>query len=609
MELTKEWQEINSVYVGNTGYGDVYLNFMAILVSQDIANNKSHIGLGLRIYTSNGNWSSQMNDTLDGNYQDLGYKSFSAGHEFIHIIEKDIAHNDNGIGSGSFNGSIWTYFFGTTSGSASFTLPTIPRYTTIASHYVESKTETSVTIVWNATDSCDSSATQYSINGGAWRNGGNWPRYTISGLSANTNYSIRTRVKRLDSGLYTVSDPLSVTTYDYPYINSVETSDLKIGSSQKLKFYNPLNRAFTLKMYQNNTSGQALYSEGSINGTSKSFTPNSNTLYNSIPNSKNSNCVYSVIYGNSVRTTGTYKYSVVESNCVPIFEDFSIENIDSATKDITGNNQFLVDNYSICRFKIPIGGKATARNGASISKYICAWGNSNNFAYENTSKDINCDVNKGNGNTLKITVVDSRGISKVVSKGCNNISYVNAIINEIDTQRKNGIDAETYLKIKATIWSGNWNNNTDEDYKNQLKYVGYRVQDGNTWSDWYDITTIFKEKMSSFVSGNSNILEIDFNDKLQIHSNGTSNGFTSGQAFVIQVLIKDGISSKVFTPSNYQAILQGNVTDGQIGMARYKDSDGQYHYGINGMPDSNFTFNVVGKYAIDGILLFEVIDE
>lgn len=604
MTLTTEWQELATFYVGNTGYGDVYLNLMGILVSQDTANNKSRVGLGLRIYTSNGTWSSQMNDTLDGNYQDLGYQTFSAGHEFIHIIEKDITHNDDGTYSGSFDGSIWTYFFGTTSGSASFTLPTIPRYVNITSFNVSKRDETSVKISYGTDAPCDYA--WYSVNNGSWQGLPNTG--IISGLSANTTYNFKIRLRRTDSQLTTDSSTVQQTTYNYPYCAS--TPNFSIGDGVTLSFYNPLGRTFNFNVIANGTQINYTWS---ANGTSKVIFDSESTqklLYATIPNATSATYQVKVTYGSSVKTRNNGNtYTIKSSLCTPTFGDFEIENIDSVTKNITGNNQYLVDNYSTCRFKISTSNKAVAKNSATIVKYICEWGSSSNYAYENTSQDIDCDVAKGSGNLLKVTAVDSRGLSVTKTKNCNNVAYVNAVINELDTQRKNGIDAQTYLKLKAVLWNGNWNNNEDENYDNILKYVAYRVLIDNIWSDWYDITETFNEKMSTYDSGNSKIIEVDFNDELEIHSNGSTGGFTSGQSFTIQVLIKDGTSETIFEPTNYQAILQGEITDGQIGMARYKDRNGQYHYGINGMPDSNFTFNVAGNYGIDGLLLFEVVEE
>ena len=69
----------------------------------------------------------------------------------------------------------------------------------------------SITVYWDADVSCD--AVQCSLNGGSWFAVSGYPQYTLTGLGANTQYSIRTRVKRTDSQLWTESGTIYGTTY------------------------------------------------------------------------------------------------------------------------------------------------------------------------------------------------------------------------------------------------------------------------------------------------------------------------------------------------------------------------------------------------------------
>lgn len=89
----------------------------------------------------------------------------------------------------------------------------IPRYATITTHQVNSVSQDSISIKWNADVSC--SEVQYSLNGGGWTAVSGYPVYTISGLESGTNYTVKTRVKRTDSGLWSESGTLKATTTDY----------------------------------------------------------------------------------------------------------------------------------------------------------------------------------------------------------------------------------------------------------------------------------------------------------------------------------------------------------------------------------------------------------
>lgn len=471
---------------------------------------------------------------------------------------------------------------------------------------LKSKTETSITMNWSADSTVD--YIWYSKDNGANWTGvdvtdGTSGSYTISGLTANTAYNIKTRIRRKATQTTYDCSTVAVTTYNYPYITGVTTGTLVIGKSQTLNLYNPLGRTVTVKMHQNSTSGTQLYS-GTTSGTSITFTPTASTLYASIPSAKSSKCVYSAIYSTSTKTTSQYTYTIDEANCKPTFSNFNYIDIGTPTTPLTGNSKILVDNKSSCRFNISVANKAVAKNSATIVKYKCEWGNKSTEVNYSSDAEVTAIVYNSSGNTLKVTAIDSRGLSTTVTKTITNVPYIDAIVSEVLIQRLNGVDVETYLGLTLKIWKGNWQNGSDTTYDNQLKYIGYRVYDGSAWTSYFDITDTAKSLMSSSSSGTSTTIQIPLSKQLAIHANGTSGGFTIGKSYTIQVLIKDGTSSATYESSSYQATKQGTVPDGKVGFARFKDSDGNYHYAINSMPDGKHTFKVYGRgYFTDDILI------
>ena len=252
----------------------------------------------------------------------------------------------------------------------------------IPTQSLKSKTETSITMNW----SIDSTANYiwYSKD-----NGSNWTavgavnatsgNYTISGLTAGKTYNIRTRIRRSGSNTYyqNGSNNLSVTTHPYPSIveNGVSKTDLKIGQSQTVTLNNPLSRNVTVYMKQNNTSGTTLYS-GTTTGTSLTFTPNANTLYNSIPSSKEGNAVYYVVYSNQTSATRSGKYSTDNSQGQqdPIF-DVNDWSYTANYTELTNNDQAIINGKSTVTFTV--NNPATAKNGSSIANYKYEWGNQN----------------------------------------------------------------------------------------------------------------------------------------------------------------------------------------------------------------------------------------
>lgn len=142
---------------------------------------------------------------------------------------------------------------GNASGSGSYKLINIPRYATV-SQSLNSKTINSITMKWSSDSTID--YIWYSINNGSSWTGidvtdGTSGTYAINGLSPNTTYNIKTRVRRKDSQLTTDSSALSVATYDIAKISSA--SNFNLGSNASVTITNPANATASLQMKVNTT--------------------------------------------------------------------------------------------------------------------------------------------------------------------------------------------------------------------------------------------------------------------------------------------------------------------------------------------------------------------
>lgn len=702
MELTSEYKLLAEQYLGNTGYGNVYIRTYAKCTIQQIEQNRSAVTVKSVLYLSAGTfttghptkastWASGMDGVGD---KDV-HGTYSSGETILTEIGGWITHNadgtySNGYATTDFTSTPWGWN-GTAYGT--FSLKKIPRYAT-CNQSLNSKTETTIKMNWSSDNTIDylwysknngsswtavgsvnATSGSYSITGLTpnttyniktrvrrkdsqlttdssslsittykapthslksktetsivmnWSadstidyiwyskdNGTNWTgvdvtdgtsgSYTISGLSANTSYNVKTRIRRKATQTTYDCSTINVNTYDFPHLTSL--SNFIIGDNIICTLYNPLNRTVSLKFYGNDNSLICTATRNTNGETSIGNNENEiASQYKSIPNSKEGLFYCNVIYDTVTKKSNTAKYSINEANCKPTFNNFTYADVDTTITSLTGNNQLLVNNNSNCQFTISTTDKATAKNSASIVKYKCEWGSKSTEVNYSSTTNVTARVDDSTGNTLKVTAIDSRGLSASVTKTITNIAYVNAVVNEVTPERKNGIDVETYLKLKLTLWNGNWKNGSDTAYNNQLKYVGYRVYDGSSWTSYFDITSTVKTNMSSYTSGNSLMINVPISKKMTIHANGTSGGFEIGKEYKIQVLIKDGTSTATFTPTSYQATLQGTVTDGKVGFSRYKDSDGNYHYGINGMPNSSYNFNINGNQALSGHLYLD----
>lgn len=431
---------------------------------------------------------------------------------------------------------------------------------------------------------------------------------TFTGLTANKTYYARANAS---NGTYRgYSSVPSTSTYQYPYVSAVETSDLTIGNQQKLTLYNPLSRSVDIYMKKDNTSGTTLFSKtGATTGTSYSFTPTASTLYNSIPTSTSGSAVYYCVYSSQTVSTKSGTYKVSGNNAqAPTFTDFNYKDTDSLASQLTGKNGvnnpgILIAGLSNCEFIVTTSQKATSGYGATLDKYNFSWPNkAGTSANYSSSANVTSTISDGDTNTISVSAYDKRGQYKTVSKTVTLITPTNAI-GEINTVRQNGVNATTYLNGAIAYWAGDWANGSSRP--NKLLKVEYRI---NKTGNYYDITSAVTANSTAATSGKIKTLTLKSNI-VQLHANGSSGGFTVGTSYTVEVFVTTGLNS-TYVYENRQKIAEITVTSGIFGMSRYKDNSGKYHYGINGLPKSSSAFYVNGRVEVkdDIIGTFGIVD-
>lgn len=380
-----------------------------------------------------------------------------------------VPHNADGTKTISYSftvtdGAGQSYTSGNASASGTMALTNIPRYATVTQTLV-SKTETSVNYTWTSNSTID--YIWVSINDGS-----TWKGYDItdaksgtlslSSLSANTTYKIKTRVRRKDSQLTTDSSALSVTTYDYPKPTSV--NNFTIGDGASVQIYNPLGRTYTLDIISNN-DGSVIgtytgeYYATPINGEFKTADAISKQ-YASIPNSTSGTYYARVTYGSSVKTLGTGTYSI-RGNEVPTINGFDYIDSNATTVALTGNNQHIIQNKSTLQARFHA---ATANYGAGgISQYYLEC----NGRTANGSKEGSYNlgtIDSSRDVELKLTAVDSRGLSASKTIKVSMIAYStpSAVVT---LQRLNNYEDESYLTVDGSVSSVNGKNTMAIKYR------------------------------------------------------------------------------------------------------------------------------------------------
>lgn len=539
--------------------------------------------------------------------ENYGFSGSIAGNSFS---SSSRFYKDVLIASGSFTLSGGTYFeasitahpyssSNTSSGSKGWTLDNNVITPTV-SVSVGSRTETSITVSMSVTHDGyqpiqDRYIDIYSDSGCTNRVGGiSGSSGTVTGLSANRTYYVRANAS---NGYYRgYSGVASTSTYQYPYVSGVNTANLIIGNQQTVSLYNPLGRNVTVYMKKDSTSGTTLYS-GTTTGTSKSFTPTASTLYNSIPSSSSGNCVYYCVYSEqNVNTVSGKTYSVSGNNAqAPTFTAFDYKDSDSLASQLTGKNGvnnpgILIAGLSDCQFNITTSQKATSSYGANLDHYNFAWPNGTGGSeLYSTSANVSHTVQNGNTTIISVTAYDKRGQYKTVQKTVTLITPSHAS-GSPRADRQNGINSVTYLNGNIQYWSGDWANGSSRP--NTLLKVEYRV---NKTGSYYDITSAVRSNSTSSTSDKITTLNLKSNI-IQLHANGSSGGFTVGTAYTVEIFISTGVSSSIQYENRYK-IAEITVTSGIFGMSRYKDNNGKYHYGFNGLPNSNYTIRVNGNMS------------
>ena len=302
------------------------------------------------------------------------------------------------------------YYSSTETKSGSWTLDSIPRYATLSASN-SSKTETTAVMAWTADATCD--RLYYSTNNGssftqvtiAEATSGS---FTITGLSANTTYNIKVKVRRKDSQLETTSDVISVKTYAYPYATTMP--DFTIGNQVEITIYNPLSRSVSVQMQTN--AGTA---NGSINtsGTKvKGWAGSSNisTFYASIPNATYANYKIAVIYGSHTETRTGGKYSINATACTPTIGSVTYQDSNASTVAVTGDDQKIVQNQSTVSYT---ASSISTKNSATIDTVtIKVNGSTYTMTVSGTTATYSGGTIDSSSNvTATVTITDSRGLT------------------------------------------------------------------------------------------------------------------------------------------------------------------------------------------------------
>lgn len=505
---------------------------------QDIANNISNVTA--KCYAVSDSGSAWKNDetyariTLDGTSEDsnVGAYNFKNNKKLLlGSITKNVTHNTDGTKTvdASFSWNAGHSYIGTVTANNSLVLSNIPRYADFTEHYVVDTGLNTIAIKWNANASCD--YVQYSLDGGAWTDTSGL-YYTISNLSPGTKYSIKTRIRRTDSQLWTESSVIYGTTKKIATVTGA--NNFNSNENPYMTFTNESGSIINVSL---SFEGEYIVRHGISNTGSYTFElteAERNLLYSKCPNSN----ILNVRYIIATYVDGEEKYwsvadrvmTVVDSN--PIFSNFSFKDIGEVSTKLTGNNQIVINGYNVMEITVSSANKAIARNGATIDEYRAVCGNIDNKTNYSENSDISLTLDYIKNRTIIVYAIDSRGNSTAVIKTIENWKeYNDIIIKTASIARTRGVSSETRLTIEGEIWNNNFgaiqNKITDCTYKykktNETEYVDSNMQ----------VTTIIKENK--------------FTANVLIKGDLGTDGFDVQNSYNILITTKDKLKTSTFS--------------------------------------------------------------
>lgn len=417
-----------------------------------------------------------------------------------------------------------TYYEGITA-SANISLNQIPRYANVSISY-NSKTVNSIT--YNCSVDATIDWKQYRLNDGSWIDDG--ASNTIKNLSPNTSYKIQVRVRRKDSQLWSESNTITVSTYDIAKLTN--TPNVNIGAAHTIKWSNPSGATTNLKLCK--TDGTTLvYDVGNVTGTSKSITPTANSIYTLIPNSNTIKLRYIITTTCNGSNYINYKdctFTVVNSN--PTFSNFTYQDTNTKTIELTGNNQIVIKGYSNVKGIISTANKGVAKNSANMSKYRFVIGELQAEKVYSSNSNVEITLNKVQSNRFDMYAIDSRDNSTLKTISASTYkSYSNITIKSVKANRENnGIGSNVILDFNGGIWNANFGkiNNSIVSCKYQ-----YKKTNSSTWING-------ETDIMPVINGNS------YSKSISIKGDLGADGFDVKNSYNIKVTITDKLSSYSF---------------------------------------------------------------
>ena len=436
-----------------------------------------------------------------------------------------VVHDSNGSKTITVGFSTRVYIFGPQEYGGSMTLTTIDRSAPTVTFSTSSVTANGFKI--SATSSATADIWQYSTNGGS-----SWTQFsttastsasvTLSSLSPNTSYTVKVRARRQYNQVYGTSGSSTVKTLGGAVVNSVSTVTADNATVTIIINVTVYEASYTNTLVLKNGGTTILtisglsWSKGTANRTVTLTAAQRTTLLNAMASIKSFTGTFAVSsYSGSTQigstSSKTATVQTTAANSAPTISGFTYADSYTTTKNLTGNDQLFVQDYSTLKVT---PGTATAKNGASISNYTASCNGLS--ASNSTGAAITVGkVAKSGSVTVTLTVTDSRGYNASVSKTITVIPYAKPKVSSVTLRRTNDIEAEMQLKFSGSISAVSVNG----VQKNSVVYVRYQYKktSESSYSSYTSIVSATTRNGTSFSYSNLELCSLDANTSYDFH--------------------------------------------------------------------------------------------
>lgn len=451
----------------------------------------------------------------------------------VHLKSKTVRvyHNSNGTKTGvslsaswRFSGTYSGVSIGTITASAAVDLNSIDRAAPTVTFSTSNITANGFKI--SAASSAKADIWQYSTNGGStWTQfsttAGTSAIVTLSSLSPNTSYTVKVRARRQYNQVYGTSGSSTIKTLGGAVLNSVSTvtaDNAKVTITLNVTVY---EASYTNTLAIKNGSTTILtvsglsWTKGTANRTVTLTSAQRTALLNAMASVKSFTGTFAVssFSGSTQIGSTSSKTATVQTtaNSAPTISDFTYVDSYSTTKNLTGNDQLLIQDYSTLKVT---PGTAIAKNGASISNYTVSC---NGLSVSNsTGAALSVGKITKSGNVMvTLTVTDSRGYTAGISKSVTVIPYSKPKVSSITLRRTNDIEAEMQLIFSGSISAVSVNG----VQKNSVVYVRYRYKktSESSYGSYASIVSSTTRSGTSFSYSNLELCNMDANSSYDFH--------------------------------------------------------------------------------------------